>query len=283
MSAAPAPSYQGTIAFQSDRAGGWDIYTIEADGSGLRRLTDHPAADKNPAWSPDGKWLAFSSERTGRGDVYMMDPNGGSLRRLTDHPAYEGAPRFHPDGRSLFFEGERDGRAEIYRLPLSEGTTGPVERVTSSISRKLGPAPSPDGKKLAFMETGLIRWHVSILDLGSGEVRQVTGGGGSCRPAWSPDGALLAYVSTREGAKGDLWLREMRGARESVEWRVFSRADSHNYDPAFSPDGTAFAFASTRVRGRGEKWDIFVSDLNGKNIVQLTTDTGSNRFPDWRP
>jgi TolB protein len=256
---------------------------MEADGSGLRRLTDHPAADKNPAWSPDGQWLVFSSERTGRGDIYLMDPDGGRLRRLTDHPAYEGVPRFDPDGRAIFFEGERDGRAEIYRVSLSDGAAGEVEPVTSSISRKLGPAPSPDGKKLAFMEKGLVRWQVSVLDIRSGESQQVTSGGGSCRPAWSPDGSLLAFVSTRESSKGDLWLREMQGARESKEWRVTTRADSHNYDPAFSPDGSAFAFASTRERGRGEQWDIFVSDLNGRNLVQLTSDNGSNRFPDWRP
>jgi TolB protein len=246
-------------------------------------LTDHPAADTHPAWSPDGKWLAFSSERTGSGDLYLMDSNGGSLRQLTDHPAYEGAPRFDRDGRALFFEAERDGRAEIYRLSLSDGAAGGVEQMTASMSRKLGPAPSPDGRRVALMETGLIRWHVSVLDLESREVRQVTGGGGACRPAWSPDGGVLAYVSTRESSKADLWLREMRGARESAEWRVSSRADSHNYDPAFSRDGNALAFASTRVRGRGEKWDIFLSDLNGRNLVQLTSDTGNHRFPDWRP
>jgi TolB protein len=256
---------------------------MQADGSGLRRLTDHPAADENPAWSPDGRWLAFSSERTGRGDIYLMDPDGEGLRRLTDHPAYEGAPRFAPDGRSIFFEGERDGRAEIYRLSLPDGVPAQIEQVTSSISRKLGPAPSPDGKRLAFMEKSLIRWQVSLLDLESDSTEELTSGGGACRPGWSPDGALLSYVSTREGSKGDLWLREMRGRREGIEWRVSTRADSHNYDPAFSRDGTALAFASTRERGRGEQWDIFVSDLNGGRLLQLTTDHGNNRFPDWRP
>ncbi len=273
-------TYTGTLVFQSDRNGTWDIYRVEADGTELVRLTEDPAADKNPAWSPDGRTIAFSSERTGRGDIYVMDADGDNVRRMTDHPAYEGAPRFTPDGKAIVFEGERDGRAEVYRVDLESGA---VKRVTASVERKLGPAYSPDGRTLAFMEKSLIRWHVSVRDEDSGKKRAVTRGGGACRPAWSPDGRLLAFVSTRETDKADLWFREMKGEREGSAWRVPTRANAHNYDPAFSPDGTALAMASTIVRGDNEQWDIFVMDMNGRGLVRLTDDGGNERFPDWRP
>ena len=273
-------TYTGTLVFQSDRNGTWDIYRVEADGTELVRLTDELAADQNPAWSPDGRTIAFSSERTGRGDIYVMDADGDNVRRMTDHPAYEGAPRFTPDGKAIVFEGERDGRAEVYRVDFETGT---VKRVTASVQRKLGPAYSPDGRTLAFMEKSLIRWHISVRDEGSGKKRAVTRGGGACRPAWSPDGRLLAFVSTRETDKADLWFREMKGEREGSAWRVPTRANAHNYDPAFSPDGTALAMASTIVRGDNEQWDIFVMDMNGRGLVRLTDDGGDERFPDWRP
>jgi TolB protein len=277
---ATASPYRGTLAFQSDRDGDWEIYTVEADGTNLVKLTDHPAADRHPAWSPDGRFLAFSSERSGGGDIYLLDVEEGTLRQLTDHPSNEGAPQFRRDGRVLAFEGERDGRAEIYQIELESGA---IERVTSSLTRKLGPAYSPDGEKLAFMENVVLYWQITVLDRKSGESGGVTGVGGSCRPAWSPDGKLLAYVSTRGTPKAEIWLREMERDREGQAWMVRTREDAHNYDPAFSPDGNALALASTRERGESEAWDLFLVDLNGRNLVQLTADAGNNRFPDWRP
>jgi TolB protein len=244
------------------------------------RLTEDPANDVNPAWSPDGQTITFSSDRTGAGDIYVMDANGDNIRRITDHETYEGAPRFTPDGRAIVFEGERDGRAEIYRVDLDSGA---VTRLTQSVQRKLGPAYSPDGKTLAFMEKSLIRWHISVRDEATGSKRAVTEGGGACRPSWSPDSRWLAFVSTRDADKTDIWVREMAGEREGAAWRVPTRANAHNYDPAFSPDGSALALASTIVRGDNEQWDLFVADVNGRGLVRLTGDEGNERFPDWRP
>jgi Tol biopolymer transport system component len=110
----------------------------------------------------------------------------------------------------------------------------------------------------------------------------VAAGGGSCRPAWSPDGEILAYVSTARN-KAELWFREMSGARKGKSFPLLIRPDAYNYDPAFSPDGRRIAFASTNERGGGEQWDIFVVDRNGRNLVRLTDERGNERFPDWRP
>jgi Tol biopolymer transport system component len=234
----------------------------------------------SPAWSPDGATLVFSSTRTGGGDLYVMNADGSGLRRLTSHPAHEGAPRFSPDGRFVVFEGDRDGSAEIFRVEVESGR---VEQLTDSRSRKLGPAYSPDGATVAFMERSLIRWRVSALDTETGRIVVLSEEAwGACRPAFAPDG-LLAYVSTAESPKADLWFREMAGPREGRAWRVPTRPDAYNYDPAFSTDGMTIAFASTRERGARQKWDIFLADRNGRNLVQLTDGPGNHRFPDFRP
>ncbi|HXV59818.1 MAG TPA: hypothetical protein VEK15_03925 [Vicinamibacteria bacterium] len=209
-----------------------------------------------------------------------MDADGGNVTRLTFHEAYEGAPRFSPDGRRIVFEGERDGLAQIYVL---DRESRDVQRFTRTRSRKLGPAFSPDTEWLAYMEKGLLFWHVTVSRVSSGDGSVVTEGSGSCRPAWSPDGSLLAYVSTRDSPKADVWLREMAGRRAGEAWRVPSRPDAHNYDPAFSPDGGALAIASTSERGRAEQWDLYLVDLNGRNLVRLTGEEGNERFPTWRP
>ncbi len=273
---AVAQRYAGTFVFQSDRAGNWDLYLIEADGSGLTVLTRNEADDRHPLWSPSGDRIAFCSERTGAGDIYVMNADGSGLRRLTDHPRYEGAPSWGPTGEWIVFEGERDGRSELYQVDVASRK---VERLTDSLSRKLGPDVSPDGKTIAFMDRGVIRWQIALMDLRRKGKRILTGGWGSCRPAWAPDGRLLAFVSTRESDKADIRLMDME---RETDWKLHSRPNAHNYDPSFSSDGLTLAFAST-IERQPEQWDLYLIDINGRNLRALTTGPGNDRFPDWRP
>ena len=77
----------GKIAFQSDRGGSYEIYTMNADGTKIDKLTNDPAEDEDPAFSPDGKKIAFESDRSGNSDIYTMNVKGTSLIRLTTDPA----------------------------------------------------------------------------------------------------------------------------------------------------------------------------------------------------
>ena len=81
--AAPAVSGQ-QVAFMSNRDGNWEIYVVNDDGSGLRRLTRNPANDGLPTWSPDGRTLAFVSDRGGAWAVWAANPDGSGQRKLFD-------------------------------------------------------------------------------------------------------------------------------------------------------------------------------------------------------
>jgi TolB protein len=74
-----------------------DIYVMQADGSNQTRLTDDPADDRDPVWSPDGQWIAFISLRDGVSELYVMRADGSAQTRLTDDAETEtGRPAWSP-------------------------------------------------------------------------------------------------------------------------------------------------------------------------------------------
>jgi Tol biopolymer transport system component len=80
-----APAGSGSrVAFMSARDGNWEVYLINMDGSGLKRLTNNNAQDGLPAWSPDGKSIAFVSNRSGAWAIWVMNAGGSNQRKLFD-------------------------------------------------------------------------------------------------------------------------------------------------------------------------------------------------------
>ena len=91
-----------------------EIYVMNADGSGQRRLTRSAGGNGDPAWSPDGRRIAFRSTRDGNGEIYVMNADGSAQRRLTRNPANDGWFSWSPDGRKVVFVSDRDGSYEVY-------------------------------------------------------------------------------------------------------------------------------------------------------------------------
>jgi TolB protein len=103
------------IAFESDRHGRFEIFTMNTDGANVRQLTYSTGTARNlaPAYSPDGKRLAFISDRTGQPEVYVFKTDGSSLHELTHTgsnalfvPANQN-PVFSPDGQKIAFASDR--------------------------------------------------------------------------------------------------------------------------------------------------------------------------------
>ena len=172
--AQPAPE---RIAFLSDRDGNFEVYVMNADGSGQTRLTTSPNFDAGPTWSPDGTRLAYNSNDgscppspdpcTGAGfEVYVMHADGSGQTRLTHNPGNDISASWSPDGTRIAFFSRRDptSQADIYVM-RSDGS-GEV-RLTNSAHNEVGPRfapavrptmPLPNtgvaGGRLLFPETG---------------------------------------------------------------------------------------------------------------------------------
>lgn len=103
--AGPAWSPDGRrLAFTSTRDGNAEIYVVNADGTGLRRLTTFDRVDDDPAWSPDGRRIAFSRNTDGWGDIFVMDADGSDRIQLTSGgTSHDLQPAWSPDGRWILY------------------------------------------------------------------------------------------------------------------------------------------------------------------------------------
>jgi len=109
----------GTLAFVSERDGNPEIYVMNADGSNPIRLTNSPAEDLFPYWSPDGTRIAFFSHRDGNSEVYVMNADGSNQVNLSNNRADDEPPAsWSADGTKILFNSNRDGNYEIYVMNL---------------------------------------------------------------------------------------------------------------------------------------------------------------------
>src|SRR5690606_964981 len=100
-----------------------EIHVANIDGSGRRNLSNHPALDYWPDWSPDGEFIVFTSERAGNSEIYRIRPDGSELTRLTFTPGDEYHPLWSPDGRFIAFWLHQPGtRTRELRLMAPDGS-----------------------------------------------------------------------------------------------------------------------------------------------------------------
>jgi TolB protein len=180
------------IAFQSDRSGNPDLWSIKIDGTGLTQLTDDPAADRYPDWSPDSQKIAFTSKRGGNEDVWVLDVTeclqgaGDSAPvNLTQAEGRDRYPMWSPDGARLTFNTDRDGDLEIYIMNADGSNPQNITQAPESIE---GLADwSPDGKALVLYSDRTGDKEVFIVDLLTGKWTNLTNHPASDEFAtWSP-------------------------------------------------------------------------------------------------
>jgi Tol biopolymer transport system component len=115
----------GTVYFDSNRNGSYDIYRMKADGSDVKQLTyDSNINNVAPDLSADGTKIAFFSDRDGNYEIYTMNENGDNVQRVTSNPSDDVNPVFSPDGTKLLFHSDRLGNFDLFEADLTKRNEG---------------------------------------------------------------------------------------------------------------------------------------------------------------
>jgi TolB protein len=262
------------IVFTRAVDGGSDLYTVDSDGHGLRRLTHDAGIALSPAWSPDGRRVAFMSYREGDPAIYELDVETGVVRRLVDTPGLDMTPAYAPDGRTLAFAGTVDDHTEIFLYDLERRCC--LRRLTFTRSgHALSPSFAPDGRRIAFNSDRLGRPHIFVMSVDGGDPALlspylVDQGQHNAAPDWSPTGDRIAYHAWVDNVPQIVVIHADGTNLQRLTW------EGRNEDPSWAPDGRHLVYASDRS-GRPALWVL--DTVTGRTRVLVE---GSNvRLPDW--
>jgi Tol biopolymer transport system component len=194
------------LAFTSvDRRG---IFVVNANGTGLRRVTRTTTLDVQPAWSPDGRRLAFARFVSGwRSEIFVVGVDGLGLRRVTRNRGQDLEPDWAPNGKRIAWAftstRERGAAPRIH-------TMNPNGTAKRSVTDGAAPRWSPNGRRFAYALAGDV-WTSDVDGFDRVIVRR-TPDSAETRPVWSPDGTRLAFLSTAGSPTEELRLFEVEAA-----------------------------------------------------------------------
>jgi Tol biopolymer transport system component len=272
---APSWSPDGRrIVFLSRRDGDKELYIVNADGSGQRRLTRDAMYLTIPAWSPDGRKIVFEGRPCC--GVYVVNADGSGQRRLARNGH---APAWSPDGRRIAFFSDN----KIY-LMNADGSEHRALTRRQAEPRDL--VWSPDGRKFAFLQKrgcGPGCYDIYVVNSDGSGLRNLTAKLASLGPvfgphdpAWSPDGKKIAFVRLNASLGDPIYVvnADGGGLRNLTPKPVGASAA-----PAWSPDGRKLTFVSYR-NGNSE---VYVMNANGSGQRSLTRNPAFDGDPAWSP
>ncbi len=213
----------------------YDIFTANADGSGIKQLTKTNGYDAEATVSPDGKKIIFTSMRDGDLDLYSMDTNGKNVKRLTTELGYDGGAFFSPDSKQIVyraFHPKTEAEIARYKQRLSEDLIEPNN------------------------------FEIWVMNADGTNKRQITKlGAASFAPFFTPDGKKIIfctnYFATDPRKRNfDLALINVDGT--GLERVTFN--ESFDGFPMFSPDGKKLVFASNRNQAKDGETNVFIAD-----------------------
>jgi TolB protein len=267
----------GSIAYTRREAGQSDIWASQIDNREAIRLTNSPADERDPAWSPDGTRLAYASRQDDNDwNIYVQDATnfGGDPIPLTFTLGFEGGPVWSPDGAFIAYEGyQPNTHLDIFVVPV-DGSAAPERLPGLSDTADFSPAWDPSaGRRIAYVSWRDGSKDIYLLDLTTGITRNITNtpNRNEDHPAWSPDGEYLAFSAVEAGSE-KIFVKAMDNLQAPAE--VFSQGR----EPTWSPDGTSIAFA---VETPNDTFITVASFVEGGVATGVIQVPNRSEDPDW--
>ncbi|MFQ5746379.1 MAG: hypothetical protein ACE5HF_04065 [Gemmatimonadota bacterium] len=263
------------IAFRRKLPGGGsDIFVVDSDGEGLRRLTRDSSIVYSPAFSPDGSRLLYVSYVTGQPASYELDLATGRSRVIAAEAGLNITPVYSPDGRFIMLARSVDAHTELFEMQREPLCCGRRITFTSS-GDALNPSYSPDGRRVAFTSTPLGQPQVYVQGVNSAPPRLISRyvfgeKGYATSPDWSPRGDRIAYHGWIDGVFQIITVNP-----DGSDRRVLTSSGS-NEDPSWAPDGRHLVFASDR-RGFHALW--ILDTVSGR--IRSVSVNHIDQLPDW--
>jgi TolB protein len=239
---------------------------------GLPAGTVAAAELKHPDWHPSGDLLVAEGHCSGNADLYLIDLEDGRVSRLLGDHRSEGYPRWFSDGHRIAFHRIDENRNSVVLIAdldadlrvrgLAQQTDGPFD---------IEPAPSPDGRQLAFSTSGETSLDVAILDVASGQVTTVWRTPGAENfPSWHPDGRSILF-HTRSAEAATIWKRDL----DTNDISRIPLSSGQNFIGSYDASGRFIAYNSERDGDR----EVYITDLQDQSERRLTSRPGRDGYP----
>jgi len=262
------------IVFTSERdSDNPDIYTVSGSGGEVQRLTNTSATEKDPKWSPSRDRIAFLSDRGDNFELYIMDSEGESEQVAVGGDGERKAFAWGPNGNRMAYVSDHEGKDFIYVMDLTLNQKFRLSTIDAPQS--LG-SWSPDGEWIVFSVLNGDQQGIHRKNPGGVDEVQLTENADS-DPIYSPDGKLIAFISTRDSDASEIYVMTDEGDDE----RNLSRKSGADFDFDWAPDSKSLVFVSER-EGEGMP-EVFVIGTDGDDPVRLTTNNSTETTPRFSP